>query len=100
VEVARFIAPHHETGGRPPDLFVFQPTTRRFRFVECKRPTERLTKAQLTKFVAIENYLNQHVDRDRSILADPEEPNLFPNLSEGQWIHLVRFAPVPKPTAA
>jgi hypothetical protein len=92
-EAARIIAPNGEPGGRPPDLLVVHRETGRFRFVEIKRPGERLTATQPTKFPAIEALLNRNCDRSRRLLTDPSQPILLPPLAEGQWIHIVRLAP-------
>jgi hypothetical protein len=97
---ARIIAPNGERGGRPPDLLVVHRETRRFRFVEIKRPGEGLTTTQPTKFPAIEALLNRNCNRSRCVLTDSSQPTLFPPLAEGQWIHLVRLAPAPAASGA
>jgi hypothetical protein len=88
----REIAPNGEKGGRPPDLLVVDRPTRRFRFVECKRPREGFTKTQPRKFAAIEDLLNSSCARDQ-VLEDERNHELFPLLPEGRWIHIVRLVP-------
>jgi hypothetical protein len=53
-----FIVPNNEIGGRAPDLIIFKPGTKLFRFVECKGKDEHFTQPQPTRFTAIEKYLN------------------------------------------
>lgn len=87
---AQFITPNGETGGRAPDLLVFDRKTGAFRFVECKGKTEPFTSRQVARFKAIEDYLNRW-SRYRRPLEGPEHPDLFPRLSAGQWIHIARL---------
>lgn len=94
-DAAEFICPNDERTGRPPDLLVFDPRTRAFRFVECKGKSEPLTKAQPGRFAGIEEYLNQHPPPCKRPLGvtGPLWSDLFPPLAPGQWIHVARLAP-------
>jgi hypothetical protein len=92
-EAAEFITPNSESGGRAPDLLVFDPKTNRFRFVECKAPSEPFTERQPQRFTAIEQYLNQTAKRHGPVLSDPQRLELFPILAEGRWIHIARVGP-------
>lgn len=47
-----FIVPNNEIGGRAPDLIIFKPGTKLFRFVECKGKDEHFTQPQPTRFTA------------------------------------------------
>jgi hypothetical protein len=73
----KFIVPNDETGGRAPDLIVFKPGTKLFRFVECKGKGENLTQAQPARFTGIEEYLNASLAPGTEALFDPAHPKLF-----------------------
>ncbi len=88
---AEFIIPNSESNGQAPDLIIFDPTTKRFRLVECKRRYERFTGKQVKRFASIEQHLNHTMDWDKSLLTDPNYPNLFPPLAAGAWIHVARI---------
>jgi len=75
------------------DLLVFCPKTNRFRFVECKRKSEKFTKRQEEFFPEVENYLNKNRPPCERALADPSREDLFPPLLADQWIHIVRLVP-------
>jgi hypothetical protein len=49
-DAGQFIVPNREDGGRAPDLIVFKPGTKLFRFVECKGKYERFAKSQPKRF--------------------------------------------------
>jgi hypothetical protein len=85
------IVPNDETGGRAPDLIVFKPGTRLFRFVECKGRVENFTLSQPKRFTDIEKYLNGPLGPGGEALCDPTHPKLFPPISEGCWIHVARI---------
>src|SRR5947208_268800 len=89
----KLILPSSEKGGRPPDLLVFHRPSRRFRFVECKGPTEDYTKNQPVRFPEIEKWLNASPPPCTEPLSDPGRPDLFPPLLAGQWFHVVRLHP-------
>lgn len=90
----RFIAPDFEKGGRAPDLIVFNPDTGCFRFVECKNKTEGFSPSQRKRFIGIEEFLNRTSANHAGVLSMPNENNLFPALTTGQWIHIARLVAV------
>jgi hypothetical protein len=83
-------------GGEPPDLLVVQPGTTKFRFVECKGPSETPTENQIAFFRHIEESLDNSPPPCGEPLSDPSRPRLFPPPPEGhlhRWINIVRVAP-------
>lgn len=90
---AKEIITKYECKPQPPDLLVYCPKTKRFRFVECKGKNERLTKAQDETFPRVENYLTENKPPCGVALADPQRGDLFPRLRSDQWIHIVRVVP-------
>ena len=82
------------SGGEPPDLLVVKPNTDKFRFVECKGPSEPPTPRQPERFHEIEESLNSNPPPCGEPLSDPTRPDLFPTLAPGLWIHIVRVVPV------
>jgi hypothetical protein len=92
-DAGQFIVPNKEDGGRAPDLIVFKPGTKLFRFVECKGKYEKFAKAQPSRFAGIERFLNESSVAKTGPLFDPAYPQLFPPLSNGQWIHVARLIP-------
>ena len=81
-------------GTEPPDLLVVQPGTCKFRFVECKGPSEPPTKGQVKRFLEIEEALNSNPPPCGEPLSDQmREEDLFPRLDPGRWIHVVRVVP-------
>ena len=92
-DAAQFITPNSERGGRAPDLLVYDPRSLRFRFVECKGPSEGYTKNQPGRFRKIEEYLNEKLPKGCQPLADIKHEMLFPILRPGQWIHVARLEP-------
>jgi hypothetical protein len=90
---AQVITPNWERGGRAPDLLVFDPSTGRFRFVECKGKNERFTPKQVQRFWEIEEYLNRTSTAHAEPLTDKRNRRLFPALASGQWIHIARLFP-------
>lgn len=90
---AKEIITKYEYKPQPPDLLVFCPKTKRFRFVECKGKNERLTKSQEEAFPKVERYLNKNRPPCGVALADPRREDLFPPLASHQWIHIVRLVP-------
>ena len=87
------IVPNDETGGRAPDLIVFKPGTKLFRFVECKGKNESFTKSQPERFAGIEEFLNGSAIASNGPLFDSAYPQLFPPLQKGQSIHVARLVP-------
>jgi hypothetical protein len=85
--------PKTQEGGRPPDLLLFHRPSRRFRFVECKGPSETYTEKQPDRFSDIEDWLNESPPPCKEPLSDPKRPDLFPPLVPGQWFHVVRLHP-------
>jgi hypothetical protein len=94
-DAGKFIVPNDETGGRAPDLIVFKPGTKLFRFVECKGKGENFTQPQPARFTGIEEYLNASLAPGTEALFDPAHPKLFPPLSAGHWIHVARIIEAP-----
>lgn len=92
-EAAQFITPNNESGGRAPDLLVYDLRSLRFRFVECKNPKERYTENQPNRFRKIEEYLNKNLPKGSKPLTDMKYEMLFPILPSGQWIHVARLEP-------
>lgn len=90
-DAAQFVTPNSERGGRAPDLLIYDPDSLRFRFVECKSPTERYTQHQPVRFAGIEAYLNATLPASATPLSDETHPALFPPLHAGQWIHVARL---------
>lgn len=88
---AQFITPNSEKSGRAPDLLVFEPSTGRFRFVECKGETEPFTLNQTRRFADIERYLNSNPPPNPKPLSDSRNEKLFPSLGPGQWVHIARL---------
>ena len=88
-------------GGEPPDLLVVEAASSRFRFVECKGPSEPFTKNQVARFLQIESALNNNPPPCREplsfekqkLLLSPQLERLFPELPNGHWIHVVRVVP-------
>jgi hypothetical protein len=97
-DAGKFIVPNDETGGRAPDLIVFKPETKLFRFVECKGKKENFTQPQPARFTAIEDYLNKSLGTGTGALFDPAYPQLFPPLSAGRWIHVAQVIEAPPTT--
>lgn len=87
-------------GPEPPDLLVVQPGTCKFRFVECKGPSEAPTKGQVKRFLEIEEALNSNPPPCGEPLSDPMREDLFPHLDPGRWIHVVRVVPMPQDSDA
>lgn len=88
-------------GAEPPDLLVVQPSTRKFRFVECKGPSEPPTKGQVKRFLEIEEALNSNPPPFGEPLSDQmREEDLFPRPDPGRWIHVVRVVPMPQDSDA
>lgn len=96
MDAGDFIVPNDEIGGRAPDLIVFKPGTKLFRFVECKGKDEYFTQPQPKRFTAIEKYLNTSLEPGSKALTDSAHPKLFPVLSEGRWIHVARIIEEPR----
>jgi hypothetical protein len=94
-DAGEYIVPNDETGGRAPDLIVFKPGTKLFRFVECKGNGENFTQTQPKRFTDIERYLNKSLPTGATALSDPAFPELFPPLPEGRWIHVARIIEQP-----
>jgi hypothetical protein len=95
-EAGESIVPNWERKGRCPDLIIFKPGRKLFRFVECKGQKESFTKPQVARFEEIESQLfTEYLGKEARALHDPAYPQLFPPLPPGKWTHIARVVEEP-----